>query len=116
MTGNAHPRGPHRSRLLVTALFVLLLAGWAIGIWATMLRGTVREIIGTFVTRPSDTMILIRHDALPVLGMQPMELMAVEVDAKALIDHAALRPGDRLRLTVRQQPDRMLALKLERIH
>jgi hypothetical protein len=111
-----HPTSPRqrRGRLLVTAMFVLLLAGWAIGIWATVLRGTVQEVTGTFVARSGDTMILVRHDALPALRMQPMELMAVEVDAKEVIDHAALQPGDRLSLTVRQRPDRVVALKIKK--
>jgi Copper binding periplasmic protein CusF len=89
-----------------------LLAGWSLGIWATMLRGSVQEIAGAFVARASDTMILVRHDAISALGMEPMALMAVEVDAAELIDRAELQPGDRVRLVVRQRPDRLLAIKL----
>jgi hypothetical protein len=114
MTDHAGSSRQRRGRLLITAVFALLLAGWAIGIWATMLRGTVQEVTGTFIARPSATMILVRHDALPPLGMQPMELMAVEVDAREVIDHAALQPGDRLSLTVRQRPDRVIALKIRK--
>jgi Copper binding periplasmic protein CusF len=113
MAHQAPPRA--RRRLVVTAVFVLLVAGWGIGIWATMLRGTVQEITGTFVARPTETIILIRHDAIPWLGMQPMELMAVEVDARELVDRAGLEPGDRVRLTVRQRPDRLLALTITRL-
>jgi hypothetical protein len=104
---------PRRGRLLVSALFVVLLAGWGIGIWATMLRGSVQEVVGTFVARPGDTMMLVRHDDIPALGMQSMALMAVEVDAE-LIDRAQLQPGDRVRLVVRQRQDRFLAVKLTR--
>ena len=96
-------------------MFALLLAAWGIGVWATMIRGTVSEIVGTYVGRPTPSSILVRHDALPQLEMLPMELMTFEVEPPSLVDAARLAPGERVRLRVRQRADGFTAIGVERI-
>ena len=48
-----------------------------------------------------------------MLGMSAMEQMAVSV-APAQVDALGLKPGDRLRLAVRQEDDRLVLLRIER--
>jgi hypothetical protein len=93
---------------------VLLLAGWAFGVWSTMIRGTVYEVTGTYVARPGPTTILVRHDALPALDMQPMAFMAVEAPSPDVLDRAALQAGDRVWLRVRQRAEGFLLVDLAR--
>lgn len=57
---------------------------------------------GTLVARPAANLLLLRHDEIPVLGMQAMELMAVFADPAA-VDQAGVQPGQRVRLGVRRQ-------------
>ena len=100
-----------RSRWAAPTLFVLLLAGFAAGIWGSYRevypgRGLFR-VTGTFEGRGSDTLILVTHDAAPGL-MDEMSRMAFFAETKAMLDGARLRRGDRVRLTVRQLPDRDL--------
>lgn len=95
-------------------MFALLLAAWGIGVWATMIRGTVSEMVGTYVARPTPSTIIVRHDAIPQLEMLPMELMTFEVEPPALVDAARLAPGDRVRLRVRQRADGLTVVRLER--
>jgi len=45
--------------------------------------------------------------------MSAMEQMAVSV-APAQVDPLALKPGDRVRLAVRQEGDRLILLRVER--
>lgn len=59
-------------------------------------------------------MILVRHESLPALGMQAMELMAVEADP-ALLDTSDARVGDRVRLAVRPVDDRLILIRIERL-
>ena len=102
----------------VPLVFVLLLAGFAAGIW-----GSYREVYpgkglfrvtGVFEGRGSDTLILVSHDAAPGV-MDEMSKMAFYADTKELLDGAGLRRGDRVRLTVRQLPDRYLVVEIRKI-
>jgi hypothetical protein len=68
------------------ARFALLAAG----IWGTVLRPAAYEVRGTMVARPAPDMIVIAHDAIP-------------------------SPGDRLRLAARQEGDRLLVLRVEKL-
>lgn len=68
---------------------------------------------GEFVARAAPDLILVRHEAVKGLGMSAMEQMAVSV-TPAQVDPLALRPGERVRLAVRQEGDRLVLLRLER--
>ena len=106
------------SRWAAPLLFVLLLAGFAAGIWGSYReaypgKGLVR-IIGLFEGRGGDTLILVSHDAAPGL-MDEMSRMAFYAETKEILDGAGLRRGDRVRLTVRQLPDRYLVVAIRKI-
>jgi hypothetical protein len=99
---------PRWSDWAVPLLFVVLLAGFGAGIWGTYrdsfpARG-LHRITGVFDRRLGDTMILVRHDGVPGL-MPAMNAMAFTAESRELLDRAELRPGDRIRFTVRQIPD-----------
>ena len=81
--------------------------------WGTILRPAAYEVQGEFVARATPDLILVRHETVAVLGMSAMEQMAVSV-APAQVDALGLKPGDRLRLAVRQEDDRLVLLRIER--
>jgi hypothetical protein len=58
--------------------------------------------------------MLVRHDAVPGF-MDPMQSMAVFAESSGLLDGADLHPGDRIRLTVRQEKDRLVAVEIQKI-
>jgi len=93
---------------------VLLLAALAAGIWGTVVRPPAYEVRGEVLARPAVNMILVRHEAVRGLGMDPMDLMAVFGDP-ALLDGRRVRPGDRVRLAVRQRGDQLILLRIERL-
>src|SRR3970282_1892154 len=103
----------------VVALFVVLLLGFALGIWGTYRavypEKGVHRLTAVFQARAGDTAILVRHEAAPALSMGSMELMAFDLESKALLDQAGLKPGDRVRLTIRQTPDRLLVVRIDRL-
>jgi hypothetical protein len=105
-------------RWAVPLVFVLLLAGFAAGIW-----GSYREVYpgkglfrvtGVFEGRGGDTLILVSHDAAPGV-MDEMSRMAFYAETKEMLDAAGLRRGDRVRLTVSQLPDRYLVVEIRKI-
>jgi hypothetical protein len=105
-------------RWAVPLVFVLLLAGFAAGIWGSYRdvypgRGLFR-VTGVFEGRGSDTLILVSHDAAPGV-MDEMSKMAFYAETKEMLDVAGLRRGDRVRLTVRQLPDRYLVVEIRKI-
>jgi hypothetical protein len=110
---------PSTHRWAVPVLFIVLLAGFAAGIWGTYrgafpARGLYR-ITGVVEDRSGDTMILVKHDLVPGL-MPEMQLMALFAESKELLDRAALRPGDRVRFTVRAFPDgRLLVVEIRKL-
>ncbi len=55
-----------------------------------------------------------RHEPVVSLGMGAMELMAVSA-SPALLDPAAPRPGDRVKLAVRQRHDQLILLRIEKL-
>ena len=59
-------------------------------------------------------MILVKHDAVPGL-MQEMGSMALFAESREVLDRAALRPGDRVRFTVRQLPDKLLIVEIQKV-
>jgi len=99
-------------------LFVLLLAGFAAGLWGSYRdvypgKGLFR-VTGVFEARVNDTLILVSHDIAPGV-MDEMSKMAFYAETKEMLDGAGLRRGDRVRLTVRQLPDRYLVVEIKRI-
>jgi hypothetical protein len=86
---------------------------FAAGLWGTILRPAAYEVQGEFVARAAPDLILVRHEAVAGLGMSSMEQMAVSV-TPAQVDPLTLRPGERVRLAVRQEGDRLVCLRIER--
>ncbi|MGH7414121.1 MAG: hypothetical protein ACREKJ_07955 [Candidatus Rokuibacteriota bacterium] len=97
---------------------MLLLAGFAAGIWGTYRatfpgRGLYR-VTGVFEARGGPTLILIRHDKVPGF-MDEMESMALFAESSAVLDEADLHRGDRVRVIVRQEKDRLVAVEIQKI-
>ena len=105
-------------RAAVPALFLLLLAGFAAGIWGTYRAAFpgpgLYRVTGIFEARGGPTLLLVRHDKVPGF-MDEMESMALFAESTALLDGADLRRGDRVRLTVRQEPGRLVAVEIQKI-
>ncbi|MBI3029435.1 MAG: copper-binding protein [Candidatus Rokubacteria bacterium] len=103
----------------VVALFVVLLLGFALGIWGTYRavypEKGVHRLTAVFQSRVGETGLLVSHEAAPPLAMGSMELMAFDVESTTLLDQAGLKPGDRVRLTIRQTPDRLLVVRIDRL-
>ena len=103
----------------VVALFVVLLLGFALGIWGTYRavypEKGVHRLTAVFQSRVGEASLLVGHEAIPALSMGSMELMAFDVESKTLLDQAGLKPGDRVRLTLRQTSDRLVVVKIERL-
>lgn len=59
-------------------------------------------------------MLLVRHDKVPGF-MDEMESMALFAESPGLLDGAGLHRGDRVRVTVRQEPDRLVAVEIQKI-
>ena len=78
-----------------------------------MLHPPAYEVQGEFVARAAPDLILIRHAAVNALGMSSMEQMAVSV-SPAQVDPLGLKPGDRVRLGVRQKGEQLVLLRIER--
>jgi hypothetical protein len=100
------------------ALFIVLLAAFAAGIWgvyrATFPGQGLHRVNGVYENRFTDVMISVRHEGIPGI-MDPMNSMIFMAESKELIDRAALRPGDRVRLTVRTTADRLLLVDIQKI-
>ena len=101
-------------RWVVAAVFVTLVAAFAVALWATVVRPPAYEVRGTIVARPAANLILVRHDAAPALGMASMELMAIFSDP-ALLDAAGVAPGHRVRLAVRRKGEELTLLRIEKL-
>ena len=69
---------------------------------------------GVFEARGSGTLMVVRHDAVPGF-MDEMQSMALFAESPGLLDAADLRRGDRVRLTVRQETDRLVAVEIQKI-
>lgn len=105
-------------RFAAPAVFCLLLAAFAAGIWGSY-RGAfpgpgLYRVTGRFEARWGETMMLVRHDAIPGL-MDEMASMALLTESKEVLDRAALRPGERVRLTIRQTPDALLVVEIQKL-
>jgi hypothetical protein len=91
----------------------VLLAGFAAGIWGTLLRPAAYEVRGTFVARPAANLLLVRHDDIPALGMRAMDVMAVFADP-SVVERAGVVPGQRVRLGVRAENNELRLLWIEK--
>jgi hypothetical protein len=67
-----------------------------------------------FEARGDGTLMLVRHEAVPGF-MDPMQSMAIFAESPALLEGADLHRGDRVRLTVRQEKDRLIAVEIQKI-
>lgn len=76
-------------------------------------RGLYR-VTGVFEARSGATLILVKHDVVPGF-MDEMLSMALFAESPALLDAAGLVRGDRVRLTVRQEKDRLVAVEILKI-
>lgn len=76
-------------------------------------RGLYR-VTGVFEARSGATLILVKHDVVPGF-MDEMLSMALFAESPALLDAAGLERGDRVRLTVRQEKDRLVAVEILKI-
>ena len=72
------------------------------------------RVTGVFEGRGGDTLMLVSHDAAAGL-MDEMSRMAFYAETKAVLDRADLKRGDRVRLTVRQLPDRHVVVDIKKI-
>jgi hypothetical protein len=99
-------------------LFAVLLAAFAAGIWGIYRsnfpgQGLYRAS-GVYETRFTDTMVLVKHEKLPGL-MDEMQSMVLTAESKELLDRAKLMPGDRVRLTIRPNGDRLVLVDIQKI-
>jgi hypothetical protein len=58
--------------------------------------------------------MLVKHDVVPGF-MDEMQSMAIFAESPALLAAAAVVRGDRVRLTVRQEKDRLVAVEILKI-
>lgn len=92
----------------------MLLAAFAAGIWGTVIRPAAYEVRGTIVARPASDMLLVRHEPVAGLGMNAMELMAVSA-SPALLDPVDPKPGDHVKLAVRQRDAQLVLIRIEKL-
>jgi hypothetical protein len=59
-------------------------------------------------------MLLVRHEPVSALGMGAMELMAVSASPD-LLDPVGPKPGDRVKLAVRQRDDQLILIRIEKL-
>ena len=93
---------------------MVLLAAFAAGIWGTVIRPAAYEVRGTIVARSASDMLLVRHEPVAGLGMNAMELMAISA-SPALLDPVDPRPGDRVKLAVRQRDAQLVLIRIEKL-
>ena len=98
----------------MTSVFVALVAAFALALWTSILRPPAYEVRGQVVARPAANLLLVRHEAVPGLGMTSMELMTVFSDP-ALLDRARIEPGDRVRLAVRRKDNDLTLLRIDKL-
>ena len=112
-TDGLAPQAAARTHWRLALLFVGLLIAFAAGLWGTILRPAAFEVRGEFVARASPDLILVSHETISGIGMSAMEQMAISV-TPAQVDPLALKPGDWVRLAVRQEGERLVLLRIER--
>jgi hypothetical protein len=107
-----------RTRWIAAVLYIVLVGAFAAGVWASyraMYPGQgLYRMTGVFQVRWDDRTILVNHEEVPGL-MSEMGAMSLVVESKELLDEAGLRPGDRVRLIVRQLPDRLVVTEIRKL-
>jgi Cu/Ag efflux protein CusF len=98
---------------------VLSLAGFAAGIWGSYraifpAHGLHRMTAVVESVSLASRVVLVGHEAVSGL-MEPMSSMALVAESRQLLDRADLRPGDRVRFTLRQLPDSLVILDIQKI-
>jgi len=106
------------SRWIIPSLVCVLLAAFGLALWGSYRaafpgKGLYR-VSGVFQARAGETMFLVKHDPVPGL-MDEMSSMALFADSADLLDRARLEAGDHVRLTIRQTPDRLLVVEIQKI-
>jgi hypothetical protein len=102
-----------RARWRLALLFAGLLILFAAGLWSTFLRPAAYEVQGVFIARPAADFILVRHEIIAPLGMSAMEQMAISV-TPSQVDPLGLAPGERVRLAVRRDGERLVLVRISR--
>ena len=107
-----------RQRWLAVLCYLVLVGAFAASVWASYRaafpeRGLYR-VVGSFQARDGDRRILIRHESVPGL-MDEMDLMSLDVESTAVLEGTALRAGDRVRVTVRQLPGRLVVTDVQKL-
>lgn len=97
----------HRARSGLIVVFVLLLLGFAAGLWGTIIRPAAYEVRGEIVARATPGSLVVRHEAVSALGMAAMETMVIAADP-TILDAARLVPGDRVQMAVRRAGDTLV--------
>jgi hypothetical protein len=101
----------------VALLFVVLVALFGVGLWgahrAAFPGKGLYRVEGVFQARWGDTMILVGHQAVPGI-MDEMGTMSFFAESKELLDRADLKPGDKVRFTIRQIPDKLLVTEIQK--
>jgi len=59
-------------------------------------------------------LLLVRHDKVPGF-MDEMDSMAIFAESSGLVYGADLHRGDRVRVIVRQEPGRLVAVEIQKI-
>lgn len=91
-----------------------MLAAFAAGLWGTIINPSAYEVRGEVVARPAPDLLVVRHEAVPALGMRAMDLMTV-VAEPAQLDAVDPRQGDRVRLAVRQRGNDLRLVRIEKL-
>jgi Cu/Ag efflux protein CusF len=78
-----------------------------------VLRPAAYEVQGQVVTRAGPNLLLVRHEAIAVLGMSAMDTMAITIPPD-LVSSLDVKPGDRVRLTVRPRDDELVLVRIEK--
>ena len=105
-------------RWVAPALFAVLLAAFAAGIWGIYRsnfpgKGLYRAS-GVYEARYAEVMVVVRHEKLPGL-MDEMQAMVLQAESRDILDRATLMPGDRVRLTIRPEGERLLLVDIQKI-
>jgi hypothetical protein len=107
-----------RQRWLAALLYLVLVSAFAAGVWASYRAAypgrDLHRVVGSIQARYGDTRILIRHEPVPGL-MDGMDLMSLDVESPGVLDRAALRAGDRVQVTVRQLPGRLVVTEIQKL-
>jgi hypothetical protein len=105
-------------RWVAPVLFGVLLAAFGAGIWGTYRSNCPGQGLyragGVYETRLTDVMVIVKHEKMPGL-MDEMQSMVFMAESRDVLDRAKLLAGDRVRLTIRPNGERMLLVDIQKI-